>query len=663
MSLLEVTNHPQVSAYSLVPNVQAEPVRLPNSPPQAAKVATFISAIRQHAQGTNFKSLEQLIHHVSVRGQDGIQHALLKPSGIFRRLFNFESEWWESRTHLGRVIYRLMDFATCDEPVVTFMERIERGDLEVANREAAALLRQLNTPSQVDLSDFNGIVFKKAGSKNHFFGFSVGPIGDLAGSGKTGLYIVSLNKVYVVFAGDNFPSPFDVTSLDGTTNGFTITLPTVSGATVTALGDVTGDGNEDFLVCMSSASPNQKLYAGQCRLVFGRKGSWPAEAALEDLPGTSFEGEFPYDSLGFAAAGRCDFNGDGTLDFVVTAPGGIYHLHPGRAYVFYGGPHLASGPIDPSKHKGYTIVSSYVSDYFGSSVDCGSVSGRGGPDLIIGAERDSENGLGAGKVYVRYYTTSPQNPIVNASTIGGIAGAVFLGESRGDGAGQTVRFLGNVTGDRLGSFAVGASGASVGDQESAGKTYIIRGLNGTQTSPTTFAGLDGKNGTTVTGIEAFNECGMRLSPVKFNGDAFMDVAIGCPLGDVFDKVRAGFTMVVYGHNGAWPSVISPDQLNGPYGFIANGVSSYDGTGSSVSGGIGPFNGKKALAIGAPDTDNSGVVYLLLSPDEEPPRDSGVAIALATVGSLLVAASVGGTVAAFILTRRRHRAPEAIPLVN
>ena len=65
----------------------------------------------------------------------------------------------------------------------------------------------------------------------------------------------------------------ELAALDGT-NGFAlngIAAGDVSGTSVSAAGDINGDGVDDLLVGARSAAPNGKLNAGQSYVVFGQK--------------------------------------------------------------------------------------------------------------------------------------------------------------------------------------------------------------------------------------------------------------------------------------------------------------------------------------------------------------------------------------------------------
>lgn len=77
---------------------------------------------------------------------------------------------------------------------------------------------------------------------------------------------------YVVFGRNTrFPASFDLNSLNGS-NGFAIIGAEAGdrhGMSVSAAGDVNGDGVDDFIIG-SDASPNGRTQAGQSFVVFGR---------------------------------------------------------------------------------------------------------------------------------------------------------------------------------------------------------------------------------------------------------------------------------------------------------------------------------------------------------------------------------------------------------
>ncbi|MDK2970457.1 MAG: hypothetical protein PWP23_212 [Candidatus Sumerlaeota bacterium] len=150
--------------------------------------------------------------------------------------------------------------------------------------------------------------------------------------------------------------PFRVDGLDGT-NGVRMNvrevfsetvLPQHLGHALSGIGDVNGDGFEDFAVSMYGRSvgvevpPSQirLVYRGKVHVVFGREQPWPqGNLSLGDLAptdGFSVEGVFTVSNLGVSVSGAGDVNGDGYADFLVGAPGRGYGEEDSAIYLIFG---------------------------------------------------------------------------------------------------------------------------------------------------------------------------------------------------------------------------------------------------------------------------------------------------------------------------------------
>ena len=151
-------------------------------------------------------------------------------------------------------------------------------------------------------------------------GRSVSSAGDVNGDGIDDLIIGAYRadpngnskagESYVVFGrSTGFGASLDLSSLDGT-NGFVINGIDVldySGFSVSAAGDVNGDGIDDIIIGAPRADPNGVDSAGESYVVFGRR-------CLADTnhDGMLTPADFTAWSAAFnAMAPECDQNGDG----------------------------------------------------------------------------------------------------------------------------------------------------------------------------------------------------------------------------------------------------------------------------------------------------------------------------------------------------------------
>ncbi len=208
----------------------------------------------------------------------------------------------------------------------------------------------------VDLSNLdgtNGFVINGVHARG-LSGISVSEAGDVNGDGIDDVIIgarhadangKSSGEAYVVFgSSEGFGASLDLSSLDGT-NGFSLQGVDVldnSGGSVSAAGDINGDGLDDIIIGAASADPNglDRESQGESYVVFGSE-SFEASLALADLDGTNgfaLTGIDPFDFSGTSVSGAGDLNNDGFDDLVIGArgadPNGEFS---GETYVIYGG--------------------------------------------------------------------------------------------------------------------------------------------------------------------------------------------------------------------------------------------------------------------------------------------------------------------------------------
>ena len=138
------------------------------------------------------------------------------------------------------------------------------------------------------------------------------------------------------------------------------------------------------------------------------------------------------------------------------------------------------------------------------------------------------------------------------------------------------------------------------------------------TSRVALSSLDGTNGFTLTGIDAYDRSGHSVSSAgDVNGDGYDDLIIAARVADPNGNSAAGETYLVYGGASApgTNGVLDLGALDGTNGFILTGIDGYDESGFSVSS-AGDVNGDgyDDLIIGAhradPNASLSGETYIL-----------------------------------------------------
>ena len=460
---------------------------------------------------------------------------------------------------------------------------------------------------------------------------------------------------------------FNISNLNGRI-GFSIngvTLGDRSGFSVSSAGDINGDGNADLIIGAPGADPNG-LFSGTSYVVFGGpdvgasgninladiESFEPADPESPDpaepSKGFVIGGLDPAGFLGFSVSSGGDINGDGTSDLLVSAPRAGTNKN-GVSYVIFGGSNVGStGSVDLS--SGFTINGIDAGEFSGHSIsNLGDVNGDGKDDLLIGAPNallpDFPPGLNAGEAYVVFGGTQAPGGSLDLSTLDGSNGFLLTSSVAGNLAGFSVSSAGDINGDGIKDFAIGAPGSnSLTDNSSAGKTYVVFGASGlgasgtldlssleqsdplpeeTDTSSDIPSDIpsDPKTGFVIDGIDQSptldrgDSAGWSVSDAgDVNGDGFSDLIIGAPFVDAGDQKNVGEAYVVFGGTDvAGSGNLDLASLDGTNGFAITGIEADGLLGSSVSyAGDLDQDGYADIAIGAEGADK---VYVLFGSEE------------------------------------------------
>jgi len=353
------------------------------------------------------------------------------------------------------------------------------------------------------LTGSNGFTINGIGEGDEL-GSSVSGAGDINGDGLDDVIIGALRanpdglqdagQSYVVFGSNNgFPSSLNVSDLDGN-NGFTIdgiAEEDESGVSLSAAGDVNGDGIDDLIIGAYGADPNGENKAGQSYVVFGSTGGFAPSLNLSALDGTNgfaingiAEGDY---SSQVSAAG--DINGDGIDDLII----GAYGADPkgnafaGTSYVVFGSPEAFPASLNLSAldgTNGFAINGIAEYDISGFSVSsAGDFNGDGIDDLIISAPGAETS---AGQSYLVFGSKEGFSASINLSSLDGINGSVLNGVNPNDFSGVSVSGAGDINGDGVDDLIIGASYADPNGNTNSGSSYVVFG-----TVPT--LGTEGKD--------------------------------------------------------------------------------------------------------------------------------------------------------------------------
>lgn len=208
------------------------------------------------------------------------------------------------------------------------------------------------------------------------------------------------------------------------------------------LGDIDGDGAEDFIVGAPGSAAGGPS-AGRAYVYSGRAGT-----LLNVVTGRS------NDQYGWAVAGVSDADGDGVGDYAVGGPGFVGLPAPlaGRVTLYSGATHVVlqewSGTTD---------------SFFGADVNAaGDVDGDGRGDVLVGAPRTSVAGRLAGRIEVLSGRTGER-----LWTTDGLAPGSLLGTAVGG--------LGDLDGDGVPEQGAGARNAG---QQTGGLAFVLSGRDG-----------------------------------------------------------------------------------------------------------------------------------------------------------------------------------------
>jgi len=245
-----------------------------------------------------------------------------------------------------------------------------------------------------------------------------------------------------------------------------------SGGSVACAGDVNGDGYDDFLIGASDDEDGGSG-AGQSYLILGSAAAdWGMDFDLSDA-NASFWGEDAGDHSGWPVASAGDVNGDGYDDFLIGASndedGGA---DAGQTYLILGRAAADWGMDFDLSNANASFWGEDSNDYSGYSVACaGDVNNDTYDDFLIGAVGDEEGGDQAGQTYLLLGDDPlPWGMDFDLSN----ANASFWGEDAGDCSGCSVACAGDVNGDGLNDFLIGAEGDEDGGTD-AGQTYLTLG--------------------------------------------------------------------------------------------------------------------------------------------------------------------------------------------
>ena len=465
-------------------------------------------------------------------------------------------------------------------------------------------------PTMLPLASLNGLNgFKLDGEvSGDKSGISVSAAGDINGDGHADLLIGAIyhgsntGRSYVVFGGPNVGAggTIALSNLNGT-NGFKLdgeVSGDKSGISVSAAGDINGDGHADLLIgAYFHASATGRSY-----VVFGgvnvSSGGTIPLSSLNGSNGFKLDGELTGDQSGISVSAAGDINGDGYADLVIGAFGYPSATYTGRSYVVFGGSNVGSGGTillsSLNGINGIKFNGEGSGDYSGHSVSAaGDINGDGRADLLIASPYHASQ---TGRSYVVFGGSNVGNGgMVLLANLNGTNGFKLNGEASGDYSGYPVSAAGDINGDGHADLLIGSQGHA----NFTGRSYVVfGGLTVGVGGTILLSSLNGTNGFKLDGEASGDGSGYSVSAAgDLNGDGRADLLIASPS----HANQTGRSYVVFGgSNVGIGGTVLLSSLNGVNGFKLDGEASGDYSGRFVSA-VGDINGDGVvdILIGAP----------------------------------------------------------------
>lgn len=320
--------------------------------------------------------------------------------------------------------------------------------------------------NNVNISEAADVIFLPEAAGDNL-GNSISFAGDINNDGIDDLLLGSYRaasnwgKAYVVFGKESgWDSEISVANADA--SYIAEAAGDILATTVTGLGDVNGDGIDDFAIG-SEGNDAGGNGAGKNYLVFGKESGWSTNINISNSDASFLGIGASYYSGYMRYAG--DINGDGLSDFFIGAYGANNWL--GTIHLLYGSTTELSNDVILSNYGYNFIHHSYLAWSGGNDFSAfKDINNDGMDEMIFSDQWESTVASSAG---ITYLVLGREDHYNNMKL--NIKHSSFLGEAASDFAGVSDSG-GDVNGDGFVDLVIGARG---NDQSAnnAGKSYLI----------------------------------------------------------------------------------------------------------------------------------------------------------------------------------------------
>ncbi len=439
---------------------------------------------------------------------------------------------------------------------------------------------QIDSP--LDVSSAIALVGEQAGARA---GIAVAGVGDADGDGQDDLLVSAQQAGQDLLNGAVYLLRGPVTASMNLAEASTLLRGadgSLAGSSVAGLGDMNGDGLDDFAVGAYLDTSAGYTDSGAVYIWYG--GTFPEDDLL-DAGGDMLVCWPDEDQTGRSVAAAGDVDRDGLDDLLVSAltPAETSQIEMVAAFLWLG---PITGQRSVSEGDAVLLAGEYDTEGLEGfhPVGAGELNGDGYGDILVGWSAAGAMSSYVGAAYVVLGPVSGSMELANAE-------GVWRGGNDYDFAGSGAAGVGDVDGDGYGDLLVGAYGADSGGS-GAGAAYLLLGP--------------------ATGGHALGEAACRL-----NGEQPGDMAGSAvsAAGDVNDDGRADLLVgaVAEGSNGAGAGaayvVLGPVSGNrglGEADLRLRGSTVGDQAGFSLAA-AGDMNGdgRDDVLMGVPGSDQGG----------------------------------------------------------